>query len=290
MLPDLPRDRAAVKRFRKLPDGALLRSDRLIVRDDLMTPLMRLGKGWYDAVAGRLLEPAAAHGAGRMTPSTGSGRARGVLILTPYFYPIIGGVESNAERLARYLVTQGVRVQVLTKRIGQNLPDEADRDGIAIRRIGPGGERSSLGKWLMTPAIVAMARPPRVRLRRRLLRRLPCDRRRRTPGAPADEPPGRVSGADHRRAVRRQRRSAAAEGGHRRERTDRASDQGADPGPLPGRRRVRLHLARHRARDAGLWRAARARVVSAERDRHDALPAGRAGRARSPAAGARSPG
>jgi D-inositol-3-phosphate glycosyltransferase len=80
--------------------------------------------------------------------------SKGVLILTPYFYPIIGGVESNAERLARYLVSQQVPVQVLTKRIGQGLPDEEDRDGIAIRRIGPGGERSSLGKWLMTPAIV----------------------------------------------------------------------------------------------------------------------------------------
>ncbi len=79
---------------------------------------------------------------------------RGVLILTPYFYPIIGGVESNAERLARFLVAQRVSVQVLTKRIGRNLPDAADRDGIAIRRIGPGGERSSFGKWLMTPAIV----------------------------------------------------------------------------------------------------------------------------------------
>jgi glycosyltransferase involved in cell wall biosynthesis len=79
---------------------------------------------------------------------------RGVLILTPYFYPIIGGVESNAERLARYLMSQHVPVQVLTKRIGQGLPDEEDRGGIAIRRIGPGGERSSLGKWLMTPAIV----------------------------------------------------------------------------------------------------------------------------------------
>ena len=86
--------------------------------------------------------------------STGSGLARGVLILTPYFYPIIGGVESNAERLARYLVSQGERVVVLTKRIGRNLRDEDDRDGIAIRRIGPAGERSSLGKWLMTPAIV----------------------------------------------------------------------------------------------------------------------------------------
>ena len=45
-------------------------------------------------------------------------------------------------------------VQVLTKRIGRHLPDEEDRDGIAIRRIGPGGERSSFGKWLLTPAVV----------------------------------------------------------------------------------------------------------------------------------------
>ena len=49
MLPDLPRDRAQVSRFRKLPDGALLKSERLIVRDDLMTPLARLGKGAYEA-------------------------------------------------------------------------------------------------------------------------------------------------------------------------------------------------------------------------------------------------
>ena len=48
MLPDLPRDRAQVARVRRLPDGALLNSDRLIVRDDLMTPLARLGKGVYD--------------------------------------------------------------------------------------------------------------------------------------------------------------------------------------------------------------------------------------------------
>ncbi|HEX3646204.1 MAG TPA: glycosyltransferase family 4 protein [Vicinamibacterales bacterium] len=89
-----------------------------------------------------------------MTPSTGSGEARGVLILTPYFHPIIGGVESNAERLARYLVSQRVTVRVLTKRIGRGLADDEDRDGIAIGRVGPSGERSSLGKWLMTPAVV----------------------------------------------------------------------------------------------------------------------------------------
>jgi len=79
---------------------------------------------------------------------------RGVLILTPYFFPIIGGVESNAERLARYLVGQGVRVRVLTKRIGRDLPDHDNRDGVQIRRLGPFGERSSLGKWLLLPAAI----------------------------------------------------------------------------------------------------------------------------------------
>jgi glycosyltransferase involved in cell wall biosynthesis len=77
---------------------------------------------------------------------------RGVVILTPYFFPVIGGVESNAERLARYLVSQGVPVHVLTKRIAPQLPDEEDRDGIRIHRIGPYGERSSFGKWQLLPA------------------------------------------------------------------------------------------------------------------------------------------
>jgi glycosyltransferase involved in cell wall biosynthesis len=77
---------------------------------------------------------------------------RCVLILTPYFFPVIGGVESNAERLARYLAGEDVRVQVLTKRVVRQLPDEDERDGVAIRRIGPRGERSSFGKWSMVPA------------------------------------------------------------------------------------------------------------------------------------------
>ncbi|MCU1385682.1 MAG: hypothetical protein JWL71_4379 [Acidobacteria bacterium] len=50
MLPELARDRAEVARFRALPDGRLLGSDRLIVREDLMTPLARIGKGLYDGL------------------------------------------------------------------------------------------------------------------------------------------------------------------------------------------------------------------------------------------------
>jgi GT2 family glycosyltransferase len=50
MLPDLPRDRALVNRIRRVPDGALLRSDRLIVREDLMSPLAKRGKAAYEAM------------------------------------------------------------------------------------------------------------------------------------------------------------------------------------------------------------------------------------------------
>lgn len=50
MLPDLSRDRAQVAGYRRLPDGALLQSDRLIVREDLMTPIARAGKGVYEGL------------------------------------------------------------------------------------------------------------------------------------------------------------------------------------------------------------------------------------------------
>ena len=50
MLPALPRDRALVARIRRVPDGRLLRSDRLIVREDLMTPLARRGKAAYESL------------------------------------------------------------------------------------------------------------------------------------------------------------------------------------------------------------------------------------------------
>ena len=49
MLPRLGRDRAFVKGIRALPDRALLKSDPLVVRDDLVgNPIARLGKRAYD--------------------------------------------------------------------------------------------------------------------------------------------------------------------------------------------------------------------------------------------------
>jgi glycosyltransferase involved in cell wall biosynthesis len=74
-----------------------------------------------------------------------------VVLLTTFFRPVVGGVESNAERLARYLQANGFSVLVLTKRVTPDLPDAEDLDGIRVRRIGPLGERDGRGKWRLTP-------------------------------------------------------------------------------------------------------------------------------------------
>jgi len=51
MLPSLGRDRALTRRIRRVPDAALLGSDRLIVRDDLAkNPIIRAGKSAYETL------------------------------------------------------------------------------------------------------------------------------------------------------------------------------------------------------------------------------------------------
>lgn len=74
-----------------------------------------------------------------------------VVLLTTYFRPVIGGVESNTERLARFLATAHFDVTVLTKRVGRDLPDIEPSDGFRIVRIGPYGERDAAGKWRLIP-------------------------------------------------------------------------------------------------------------------------------------------
>ena len=74
-----------------------------------------------------------------------------VVLLTTFFRPVVGGVESNAERLARYLQANGFSVLVLTKRVTPDLPDSENLDGIRVQRIGPRGERNGRGKWRLTP-------------------------------------------------------------------------------------------------------------------------------------------
>ena len=78
-----------------------------------------------------------------------------VVVLTPYFRPIVGGVESNAERLTRYFSSIGFRVTVLTKRLTRDLPDVEPFDGGRVVRIGPRGPRSPGAKWWMLPAVTS---------------------------------------------------------------------------------------------------------------------------------------
>lgn len=78
-----------------------------------------------------------------------------VVILTTYFAPVIGGVESTAERLARYLLRAGhADTCVLTKRLSPKLPDLERMDGLRVVRIGPYGDRSASGKWRLIPSAV----------------------------------------------------------------------------------------------------------------------------------------
>jgi D-inositol-3-phosphate glycosyltransferase len=78
-----------------------------------------------------------------------------VIVLTPFFKPVLGGVESNAERLARYFASVGMDVTVLTKRMTADLPDTETFDGVRVSRIGPLGPRSPAAKWRMLPYVVA---------------------------------------------------------------------------------------------------------------------------------------
>jgi glycosyltransferase involved in cell wall biosynthesis len=78
-----------------------------------------------------------------------------VVLVTAYYRPIVGGVESNAERLALYLKNAGHSVRVVTKRIDRALPDRATLGGIDVERIGPSGPRSAAGKWQVMPFVAA---------------------------------------------------------------------------------------------------------------------------------------
>lgn len=78
-----------------------------------------------------------------------------VVLVTTYYRPIVGGVESNAERLARYLAGDAFGVRLVTKRVTRELPDKEADQGVLIERIGPFGDRSSAGKWQLAPFVAA---------------------------------------------------------------------------------------------------------------------------------------
>lgn len=76
-----------------------------------------------------------------------------VLVLTTYYHPVIGGVETHARQLVAYLHAHGFAVQVVTKRVATEHPGRDQVDGVTVHRVGPAGERRGSGKWVALPAI-----------------------------------------------------------------------------------------------------------------------------------------
>lgn len=58
----------------------------------------------------------------------------GVVMLTPSFYPYVGGAEKQALELSKTLAARGARVRVLTRRL-EGLPSEETVQGIPVRRV-----------------------------------------------------------------------------------------------------------------------------------------------------------
>jgi glycosyltransferase involved in cell wall biosynthesis len=81
-----------------------------------------------------------------------------VLVLTTYYHPVVGGVETHARQLVSHLHRRGFGVEVITKRIHAEDPDVAPVDDIPVHRVGPAGERSAKGKWVALPAFFTAAR------------------------------------------------------------------------------------------------------------------------------------
>lgn len=58
-----------------------------------------------------------------------------VLMVTPRYFPLIGGVETHVDQVARRLVQSGADVTVLTTDPGGKLPQREERDGVTIERV-----------------------------------------------------------------------------------------------------------------------------------------------------------
>jgi glycosyltransferase involved in cell wall biosynthesis len=88
-----------------------------------------------------------------------------IALLTTYYRPVVGGVETHAENLARYLARRGHAVTVITKRCALSDPPSEVIDGIEVRRTPPVGERRASGKWLALPGFLRELRRRRSSLR-----------------------------------------------------------------------------------------------------------------------------
>lgn len=84
-------------------------------------------------------------------PTDSTRRRPRVVILTAYYAPVIGGVETHARAIARYLHAHGQAAAIVTKRISRDQPAVELVDGVPVYRIRPLGPRHGRAKWIMLP-------------------------------------------------------------------------------------------------------------------------------------------
>ncbi len=89
-----------------------------------------------------------------------------LVLLTTYYHPVIGGVETHARQIAAALRQRGLDVTVVTRRLEDSMPQPPRLDDVPIERVGPRGGRTRFAKWSLLPfAFAALARrtpPPNV--------------------------------------------------------------------------------------------------------------------------------
>ena len=81
---------------------------------------------------------------------TTPGKEPRVLLVTTFFLPHVGGVETHAYEVARRLVAEGVDVTVLTTDTSGELPVDEEVEGIAIRRVRAWPRRRD---WAFAPGV-----------------------------------------------------------------------------------------------------------------------------------------
>lgn len=90
-----------------------------------------------------------------------SGTGLRICMLLESFYPVVGGMETQARNMAESFRRAGLTVIVVTRRVSPSLPARDEVDGTPVVRIGPSGASSRL-RWLFA----ATCMPTLFRLRR----------------------------------------------------------------------------------------------------------------------------
>lgn len=67
---------------------------------------------------------------------------RKILIITPLFYPLFGGMEEQCYILGREFIRKGYQVDILTERTKKEFLKHENIDGITVYRIGHGWKRN----------------------------------------------------------------------------------------------------------------------------------------------------